>query len=110
MESTDPDRQGGGELRPRRERRPWVAASFSPRREARFIAVLGLSLLLVAIAVTGKLLQPEPAQAGGARRVDAARIQKLLGEGTLSSREALFFREVEPGKPAGGGAKAPEAR
>jgi len=81
---------------PRKER-PGGGGTFRAGDVGLLVAMV-LSVLLLVLGITGRILEPEPVStAGGARQIDAARYERLIGEGTLSGREALFFHTAEPG-------------
>jgi len=66
-------------------------------RDLGFLGLLGASLICAAMAVAERLGEREEAQfaAGGSRKIDGALYQRLIREGVLSEKEALFTRAVQ---------------
>ena len=96
MGKRDPSGEPGGGS-PRDESAPRRA------RDAGLFAGVAAGLIVIAISVTGRLLEPEAVlTAGGARAIDAARCRALIDGGVLAGREALFWKEADPGARATG--------
>ncbi len=80
------------------------------RNEYLFIgAALTMAVVFVALTLSGVVedggeagFLPSGGGAGQVREIDALEIKRLIEQGALSGREALYYREHAPGAPAAG--------